>query len=327
MDYEVRRMKSMNFSTATHSDILQFGVGSRGAALGDRSAPNGPAETRTYCVGSEFAADRGVIGAKDNSQETPLRDNLPRLNTGYTLLELLTAIAVIAILAVILLPVTSRVRESARRSHCANNLREIGTSFQLYANDHNDRLPAMDEEQGGLWPWDVTVNVLDALIRVGGGERDMFFCRSGSYEDRFELWDFAVTDTAGDEFAKEGFRVIRYVLLLEHTPSIYPRYTNTHLRDPVRVLVSEGRQPEYELVSASQRELAVDATLSIDGRDGNFHAIPGGSRFPDSSNHLEGTAPAGGNILFLDGHVAWRDFADMDDEKFEPNPPHPTFWW
>ena len=61
--------------------------------------------------------------------------------SAFTLIELLTVIAIIGILAAILIPVVGSVRESARSSQCISNLRQIHTAFILYADDNEGRLP------------------------------------------------------------------------------------------------------------------------------------------------------------------------------------------
>ena len=60
---------------------------------------------------------------------------------GFTLVELLTVIAIIAILAALSLPVLSKARARSQGVFCLNNTRQLTLAWQLYANHHAGLLP------------------------------------------------------------------------------------------------------------------------------------------------------------------------------------------
>src|SRR5213592_2413884 len=75
----------------------------------------------------------------------------PRGGTGaFTLIELLTVIAIIAILASLLLPALSQGKTPAQRIQYTNNLRQIGLAFHMFAHDHNSAFSmAVPAQLGG----------------------------------------------------------------------------------------------------------------------------------------------------------------------------------
>jgi prepilin-type N-terminal cleavage/methylation domain-containing protein len=68
---------------------------------------------------------------------------------GFTLVELLVVIGIIALLIAILMPALSKAREASQKTVCLSNLRQLGTAMQLYATEFKDAIPIgyMSEKQ------------------------------------------------------------------------------------------------------------------------------------------------------------------------------------
>lgn len=69
---------------------------------------------------------------------------------GFTLIELLVVMAIIIILAGMLMPTLSSAKEKARKTTCANNLKQIGVALEMYTLANNWRYPAAGPVQGAL---------------------------------------------------------------------------------------------------------------------------------------------------------------------------------
>jgi len=86
----------------------------------------------------------------------------PRPQPGFTIIEMLVVITVIAALMAILIPTLTSSRESARRVVCLNNLRSLGLAVQMHRHDHDGALPYANNLYSLPLGW---TDPLDALGR------------------------------------------------------------------------------------------------------------------------------------------------------------------
>jgi prepilin-type N-terminal cleavage/methylation domain-containing protein/prepilin-type processing-associated H-X9-DG protein len=247
--------------------------------------------------------------------------------SAFTLIELLVVIAIIAILAAMLLPALAQAKERAKRASCMNNLKQLGLAIGMYADDNRDNLPrsTIANEALGNDPWDLPVSMADNMGPKTGTNmiyRQIFYCPGGyvSIQNQDQWWNFAGGGGTIRESSYAWF-IGRNQNGLQ-SPNNAAVWLTTSPKNPnppaPKGWLTKSTKPFLNSDSASTAEMVADTTVS--GTDdiswgpsavtsstfGQPWGIPG-----YNSNHLRGNRPAGGNILFMDSHVEWRQFRNM----------------
>jgi prepilin-type N-terminal cleavage/methylation domain-containing protein/prepilin-type processing-associated H-X9-DG protein len=99
----------------------------------------------------------------------------------FTLIELLTVIAIIGILAAIIIPTVGRVRESARSSQCISNMRQVAMSIRMHAEDNKGNLPMVFAPSGG---WSGQLATYLPTGTYAGARNGVLICPTNDYETK-----------------------------------------------------------------------------------------------------------------------------------------------
>ena len=249
---------------------------------------------------------------------------------GFTLVELLIVIAIIGVLVGLLMPAVSGARESARRTACASNLRQLGACLIAYGADNDRKLPYFVDPNplpSGFKPdsatdqlWELSWKTRDAMVKGLAG-RESFYCPSSSLqEDTNKYWAFGRTSPG--EVTDSEVCVTSYFWTFRRAKGeagrIRLRYPPPKDTDAFKKLRTGFDQPR-----AGELELAADLTISTGSRNArDFTGITGrtqkwqqyGSLGTNHISRRTGTA-AGGNVLFMDGRVEWRNWAETQSAE------------
>ena len=186
---------------------------------------------------------------------------------GFTLIELLVVIAIIGILAALLLPAVNTTKLRAKRITCVNHLKQIGLGFQMFANEHDGKLP------------------MQVQIRDGGSQEPV---------------STANQEAAGFTSAYRHFQVLSNQLV---TPKILLCATDTRVAAEKFTSLKNTNVSYFVNVRAENGSatsiLAGDRNLTSGGSEQAVLRL-------DANNYLRWTAELHrfkGNLLYADSHV------------------------
>ena len=216
------------------------------------------------------------------------------MNRAFTLIELLVVIAIIAILAAMLFPVYAQAKRAAQKTTCLGNLKNLGVAFQLYLNDHDDRLPDRRDLKAtvadGYRPW------------KGWPPSDP---RAGWLVEPFapyKLGDVWSCPSARAAWASE----VRVAQVVEEVRTTYWLWRFDQLTDPVPRDNFWGKTPDQALTDLQAENSPfigfpnglAEVELAVDPYFPPIGTVP---------QSLRGLAvhPGGRNRLMLDTHAKW----------------------
>jgi prepilin-type N-terminal cleavage/methylation domain-containing protein/prepilin-type processing-associated H-X9-DG protein len=197
--------------------------------------------------------------------------------SGFTIVELLTVIAIVAVLAATLLPALSRARESSKRAVCLNNLKQIGIAFMLYTDDYDDFFPCAQDPVNTspvYWLW------------MGRGWRGIL----NPYLSRYPAGKTSRIFTCpSDKTAPRNWESTSYAysMCFYHSPEqIDAMASPSDTYDPARIVPSLG-QKSSKVLHPAKKILAGEWLDNHSGGANNWWSWAGARNYLFADGHAE----------------------------------------